>query len=225
MLLNAITDRTLFPGDEAARRSALLAQVNQWARDARVGLIQVREKDLPEDELADLAARIVAASTRHRSAGHAGTKVLVNGPIHVARNAGAQGVHFPSRTGGTSLAQWLRETRAAWDGHLPYVSVACHSLEQVREAAGLEVAQIVFSPVFEKPLRGTGDPPALPGVGLESLRKACQAGAPVPVVALGGVTAQNAKACVDAGAAGVAGIRLFMANDWQQLATPRSLRC
>jgi thiamine-phosphate pyrophosphorylase len=49
----------------------------------------------------------------------------------------------------------------------------------------------------------------IPAQGLDQLRAACTVAAPTPVYALGGVTLENAPACVEAGAAGIAGIRLF----------------
>ena len=70
---------------------------------------------------------------------------------------------------------------------------------------------MVFAPVFEK----GGER----GVGLEALRAACRASpdaspaVTLPVLALGGVTLDNAQACLEAGAAGIAGIRLFQDND------------
>ena len=58
------------------------------------------------------------------------------------------------------------------------------------------------------------------GTGLALLEQACRAAAPVPVFALGGVTADNAADCLRAGAAGVAAIRLMQqpASAWQHLA-------
>jgi thiamine-phosphate pyrophosphorylase len=60
--------------------------------------------------------------------------------------------------------------------------------------------------VFEKVAAGTN------GIGLNVLREAC-AGSRIPVLALGGVNLTNARSCLDAGAAGVAGIRLFQQGD------------
>jgi thiamine-phosphate pyrophosphorylase len=76
---------------------------------------------------------------------------------------------------------------------------------------------VVFGPVFEKS--------GVPGSGLQELRRICAkvsladekteavARARLPVLALGGVTLENAAECLRAGAAGVAGIRLFQQNE------------
>jgi thiamine-phosphate pyrophosphorylase len=83
------------------------------------------------------------------------------------------------------------------------VGVSCHSEEQVRTAAADAADVVVFGPVFEK---SNGFP-----TSIATLQRACQWG--VPVFALGGVTVGNARACVEAGAIGIAGIRLFQNND------------
>jgi thiamine-phosphate pyrophosphorylase len=78
------------------------------------------------------------------------------------------------------------------------VARSCHTEEDVHRAAA---DFVTFSPIFESP--GKGKP-----VGLDELRRVCKMG--VPVFALGGITRDNAPECIAAGAAGVAGIRLFM---------------
>jgi thiamine-phosphate pyrophosphorylase len=76
-------------------------------------------------------------------------------------------------------------------------------------AAQEPVDMMLFSPVFEKLSQ--------PAQGLEGLHLACAAARGIPVIALGGVTAANASDCVAAGAAGIAGIRLFAGDDWRRL--------
>ena len=205
MLLYAITDRLLLPGNDQERHAALLALAGQWARGA-VDYIQLREKDLTPDDLLALARGIVDTV---RAAGP-GTQVLVNGPAEVAIEAGADGVHLPGlvRTEGVDEARELYRR----SGREAIVSRACHSVEEVRTAG--DVSLIVFAPVFEKV---SGQESAVGGVGLGILAEACRAAGPVPVIALGGVTRENAAECVAAGAAGVAGIRLFLGEEWRGL--------
>ena len=60
---------------------------------------------------------------------------------------------------------------------------------------------------------------SLPGAGLQMLEQACRMAAPIPVYALGGVTAANAPRCIEAGAGGIAAIRLMLepASVWRNL--------
>ena len=99
-------------------------------------------------------------------------------------------------------------------GRQAIVSVPCHSREDIDLARKEQVDMILFSPVFEKlsAPREVSEPQ-----GLEALREACAAAQGIPVFALGGVSAANASACIAAGAAGVAGIRLFTTGDWRLL--------
>lgn len=190
MLRYAITDRQMFPGDESARRSALLQLAVRLANEG-VDYLQLREKDLPEDDRVLLARELLGAI---RSTGGP-TQLLLSGTPTLAQWARVDGVHLPS----SQLAQ------GANSHHGLIVSASCHTMDDVRRAA--EFADLIlFAPVFEKRLAGVA---VAEGVGLEALRNACVTAEGVPVFALGGVTDANAAACIAAGAAGVAGIRLF----------------
>jgi thiamine-phosphate pyrophosphorylase len=86
------------------------------------------------------------------------------------------------------------------------VGVSCHSVAEVSEAEEQGADFAVFAPVFEKK-----DTAGVRPAGLEALHQACLR--KIPVLALGGVKLENARACLDAGAAGIAAIRLFQEND------------
>ena len=178
-----ITDRGQLGGAEA-----LLASI---ARNAALGveLIQIREKDLTARELLSLVRSAVAIRS--------GSKILVNTRLDIALAAGAQGVHLPSNS--ISAAE---VRRIAPPGFL--IGVSCHSINELRrtESEGADFA--VYGPVFD-PLSKERVQPA---VGIDELRAACAA-VRMPVYALGGITEENAPACVAAGAAGIAGITLF----------------
>jgi thiamine-phosphate pyrophosphorylase len=201
MLHYAITNRARYGGTEIYRLDSLVREAGRWAAEG-IDFIQVREKDLPAGELAGLMRRVLAVVQKAGSA----TRVLVNSRVDVAVAAGADGVHL------TGAAGELRpeQARAVFRGaglEAAVVSVSCHSLEEVARAAGFGVEAILFGPVFGKVVDGME---VVPGVGLEGLRAACGAAAGVPVLGLGGVTWERAAECAAAGAAGVAGIRLFL---------------
>jgi len=223
MLLYAITNRRLLEGGDAEQRQRLVELAAEWARGG-VDYVQIREKDLPLGELQTLAAEMVQAV---RKAGKK-PRVLVNGPAQLACDAGADGIHLPaavSAQGGVNdalsgaVATAVRAAQQVYAraGREAIVSAACHSAEEIRQAAGASL--LLFSPVFEKVTE-----PARRGQGLAALRAAVDQAAPVPVYALGGVTEKNAAACVQAGAAGVAAIRLFLGDGWQRLKEAADVR-
>lgn len=207
MLLCAITDRRLAGETLATQRVGLVALARTWAENG-VALVQLREKDLPVPELLSLARAMRQAV---RSVG-AATRLVLNAPVDVALASGADGVHLPAG----AFPQEMEKVRAFYavrpvSSDAPvrgpfWTSVSCHTQEEVQEARQQHVDCVLFAPVFEKRIDAGK---TLPGQGLEALAAACRAAGPVPVLALGGVTAENAAMCVAAGAAGIAAIRLF----------------
>ena len=186
----------------ARAREALSAQVRRLAFEG-VEFFQVREKNLEAGYLVALVRELQQ---------RAGTmKILVNTRVDVAIATGAAGVHLGARPGELTAAQ-VRHLFAQAGLHRPVISKACHTPSEVRAAGEDVVELILFSPVFDKTVSGiqqTG------GVGLERLRQACHAADGVPALALGGVTPENTRECLAAGAAGVAGIRRFACSTGQ----------
>jgi thiamine-phosphate pyrophosphorylase len=219
MLLYYITDRMQFPGDEDARRRALLAKIAEAAR-ANVDYIQLREKDLSARELEALARECVAQLEKLRTENRElRTSFLINSRTDVALANGADGVHLRSDDISPSAVRKIWKEVAARNLKLPtgrfVIGASCHSAGEVTRAAAEGADFAVFAPVFEKK-----DAPAVRPRGLAALHEACTA--KIPVLALGGVTTGNAASCLAVGAAGIAGIRLFQANRIEEIV--RALR-
>jgi thiamine-phosphate pyrophosphorylase len=225
-VLYYVTDRTAFPGGEPARRRRLLEKIAEAAR-AGVEYIQLREKDLSVRELEELAreAMKVVREAKQLADGDQQRRItlLINSRTDVALAVGADGVHLRSEDVSPSEVRVIWQcggtcgagTHSAGSGQAlvrenslsrPIVSVSCHSPQEVVQAAADRADLALFAPVFEKK-----DAPSARVAGLGALKEACLAG--IPVIALGGITLDNARSCFDAGAAGIAGIRLFQEND------------
>jgi thiamine-phosphate pyrophosphorylase len=189
---------------EAALRQRLLSLVEGWAAGG-VDFIQLREKDLDAHQLQSLAGDMMERIGRNRA------KLLVNisapEAAALASAAAADGVHLagkPAPGAARSVRQSFRSR-----GRDAIISVPCHDLDDIRVAVAEQVDLLLFSPVFEKL--------SLQPKGLEALSRACVEAQGIPVFALGGVSPANAPDCLAVGAAGVAGIRLFVGDGWQQL--------
>jgi thiamine-phosphate pyrophosphorylase len=161
--------------------------------------VQIREKDLPARELLSLVREGCGARASRAASRLVSTpaKILVNTRVDVAIAAGADGVHLPA--GSIAPNVWRKITPPRF-----LIGVSCHTLDEVQRAEAEGADYVVFGPVFA-PLSKTSD---LAPRGLEGLAHAAAA-VKIPVLALGGITWGNAEACVEAGAAGVAGITLF----------------
>ncbi len=204
MLLYYITDRRQLPGGEDERRERLLEKTAEAAR-AGVDFVQLREKDLCARDL-ELLAREAVRRVREFSLR---TRLLINSRTDVALAAGADGVHLRSED--ISTAEVRKIWHAANGPGRPLISVSCHNAADVLGSEDGGADLVVFAPVFGK--EGSPQRPS----GLDMLRTACRHR--VPVLALGGVTVENAHSCIEAGAAGVAGIRLFQKGDIEEIVT------
>lgn len=169
------------------------------AVEARLSLIQLREKHLSGRALYELSARASDIARNSR------TRIIVNDRADIALAAGCDGVHLTTR----SLA--ASEVRRAFGPDF-IIGVSTHTLEEAREARRGGADFAVFGPVFDTPSkRALGSP-----VGLSALRAAAKTLEEFPLVAIGGVNAENAREVFSAGARGIAAIRMFA--DGQNLA-------
>jgi thiamine-phosphate pyrophosphorylase len=189
LITSGATTQSSTPDSEDFQRILLLVAA---AVGERVSLIQLREKNLSARTLFQLTAQ-ASFITRGSQ-----TRLLVNDRADIAAAANADGAHLTTRSLSASV---VRHTF----GPSMLIGVSTHTLDEALTAREEGADFAVFGPVFETPSKSAYGPPA----GLEKLSEVARSLKPFPILALGGITPENAPHVLAAGASGVAGIRLF----------------
>ena len=186
--LYLITDRTLLPEDQ------LLTAI-QAALKGGVRAIQLREKDLPEQELRSLALDVLKLTRQYNAL------LLINHRAELAHAIGADGVHL------TESSTAVRKVRKQYPDLL--IGKSTHSLEGAMRAQSQGADFVTFSPVYDTPSKQQYGSPQ----GLEKLQQVCSS-LDIPVLALGGIDLSRINTVRKHGAFGVALIRgLWNSND------------
>jgi thiamine-phosphate pyrophosphorylase len=224
-ILCYVTDRKSLPVASPGEATSALLQKMATLAAAGVDWIQIREKDFSAKNLAELAREALRPTASDSRPNRRQPRILVNDRLDVALSEGAGGVHLGEqslpvaeaiRLVDAQVAQSLLFTQGA-EGPVPakpvpkrpppkdfLVGASAHSLESVKSAAQAGASYVIFGPIFATPSKTSfGEPQGLP-----LLADACRA-VEIPVLAIGGITIENAAACIAAGAAGIAAIRLF----------------
>jgi thiamine-phosphate pyrophosphorylase len=165
--------------DRLATRGRDLAEVVEEAVAGGVGLVQVRERDLPEADVAALLERLLAGLRG------SGARLVVNGRPALARALGA-GLHLPA-------AAPPAVPRVAFTGR------SVHDEDEARRAGAEGVSYVVAGPIFP-----TGSKPGHPGAGPALIARLARVLASTPIFAIGGLAPHRVGAVLDAGAHGIA---------------------
>jgi thiamine-phosphate pyrophosphorylase len=200
-ILCYVTDRRSLASATPSDLLPALVQKMEALASAGVDWIQLREKDLSGKELAWVTRESMRRRSVH-SKGPGAARILVNDRLDVALAERAGGVHLGEN--GLSVAEAKRLCEAHTSGKDFLIGVSCHSLEAAKSAAGDGASYLLFGPVFATPSKAAFGAPQ----GLGPLTEVCRS-VSIPILAIGGVTLENAAACFAAGASGIAAIRLF----------------
>lgn len=194
--LYVITDSKLSGG-----RSHL--EVAQAAIRGGATVVQLRDKEATTRQLVE-TGRVLRDLTRER-----GVTFIVNDRVDVALAVEADGVHLGVDDMPVPIARRLMGPGAI-------IGFSPETVEQARQAEAEGADYLGVGAVF-----GTGTKPdAGPPIGVEGLRAMVRA-VSIPVVAIGGITADNAAQCIRAGAAGVAVISAVVAAEDVEAAARR----
>ena len=154
----------------------------RFAVEGGATVVQLRLKGASTEEVVD-----AGAAFRELDA-----TFVVNDDVQAAIALGADGVHLGRDDPGaeTAIAAGLMLGTSASD------------VDEAKVGEALGAAYIGAGPVWETPTKPDADPP----IGLDGLAEICDA-VSIPVIAIGGIDAGNARDCIDAGAFGVAVVR------------------
>jgi thiamine-phosphate pyrophosphorylase len=182
--LNAIVDV-----DAGAKAGWTPIDLSRAFLDGGARFIQLRGKSMGGAELLDTASAVAALAHA------AGATVIVNDRSDIARLAGADGVHV----GQEDLTPGA--VRAVV-GETAIVGLSTHTSEQIDRAILEPVSYVAIGPVFGTTTKATG----YDRIGLEMVREAAARASArgLPLVAIGGITLENARSVLNAGAASVA---------------------
>ncbi len=219
-ILCYVTDRRSLPlpaqqdplQEDPTRRElfAPLLEKIKLVAAAGVDWIQLREKDLSGRNLASLTREALRSVSRQTSSAQSSSRtvarILVNDRLDVALAEQVGGVHLGENSLPVEEAHRLvRASQAAPTRPRDFlVGVSTHSLEAAKSALSAGAGYVFFGPVFATPSKSAYGAPQ----GLDRLAEVC-ASVTIPVLAIGGITLGNARACFAAGASGLAAIRLF----------------
>ena len=202
MVLCYVTDRHSLTATESGEPHKTLLLKIEAAAAAGVDWIQIREKDLSGRDCALLTREALQRTAKLRAGNQARTRIIVNDRLDVALTENAGGVHLGEKSLPVAEAKRFVVERGERDDFV--IGVSCHSLEVARSAERDGADYLFFGPVFATPSKTEFGGPQ----GLERLATVCR-GVSIPVLAIGGITLENASACLAAGASGIAAIRLF----------------
>ena len=169
-----VTDRTLCP-------EHFLSQISRIAAAGPAG-VNLREKDLCESAYRSLAAQVLSLCRQHQ------VPCILHTFPSAARALGATALHLPLPL----LRAMPKEERAAFSS----LGTSCHSIAEALEAQALGATYLLAGHIFD-----TSCKPGLPGRGLDFLAQVCAA-VPLPVYAIGGITAETLPGVRRAGARG-----------------------
>ncbi len=197
-ILCYVTERGSLPAiPETSSTSALERKIRENI-SAGVDWIQIREKDLSARDLVELTRRAVHFARESPEA----CRIVVNDRADAAIVTRADGVHLGENSIGIQEARRLVADKSPGENF--QIGVSCHSLQGVQGAVEGGADYVFFGPIFSTPSKAAFGEPQ----GLTHLQEVCRT-VSVPVLAIGGITLENARSCLAAGAAGIAAIRLF----------------
>lgn len=158
-------------------------------------LIQLREKNLTTREFFRQAKEALHIARQR------GVRIVINDRVDIALALQADGVHL-------GLEDFPPEAARRLLGDRAIIGVSTHSVDQALRAVRLPVNYLAIGPIFATSTKSNPEPV----VGLDGLRNVRDAIGDFPLVAIGGITRDNAREVIKSGADAIALINALLAN-------------
>jgi thiamine-phosphate pyrophosphorylase len=181
--LDALAGTRLYPLTD--RRLSGLSHAQQLSELSKAGatIVQLREKTLSPLEFYREASESVHAARQR------GLKIIINDRVDIALALKADGVHLGQDDLPPQAARELL-------GPDVIIGFSTHNLQQAMHSTRMPIDYIAVGPIFSTTTKESPEP----AVGLEGLSQIRQAVSDIPLVAIGGITFENSKDVLDAGA-------------------------
>lgn len=178
-------NRSLYLITDRAIAALTLTEIAREAITAGIRVIQLREKNISKKKLFREASSLIKLFSKYR------VLFIINDYVDIALALSACGVHL----GQDDMP--LREARKIM-GRWKIIGISTHTLKQALEAQEGGASYIAFGPIFHTTTKDAGEPKGIDA--LKEIKKHIK----IPVVAIGGITAENAYQVLEAGADAIA---------------------
>lgn len=196
----------VYPISDASLSGLPHAKQIELLSDGGATFIQLREKILsPFDFFQQATVAVEFARKR-------GVQVIINDRVDIALAVKADGVHLGQDDLPPEVARRVLGAEAT-------IGYSTHNLEQVRHALALPIDYLAIGPIFSTTSKSDTEPV----LGLEGLRAVRKMISTLPIVAIGGITHQNANSVIEAGATSVAVISTLLSDPKRISQQTRSL--
>lgn len=184
-------------GSDSLKEGVKLAQAVEQAIMGGATIVQLREKNRSEEEIIEMAEELKPVCHKYN------VPLIVNDSVRIAYKAGADGVHLGLTDGDIIYARRIL-------GENAIIGATAHNLHEAQAAWAAGADYLGCGAVFGSPTKKNTVP-----LSIEELNRICTQ-ISIPVVAIGGINAENAMRLKGSGIAGIAVVSaLFSQNDIQ----------
>ena len=150
-------------------------------------VVQLREKDTPEDEIIDLGKKLLFITKQY------GVPLIINDSPELAKDIGADGVHLGGDDTSIKNARELLGTESI-------IGVSCYNqIERGLKAMQNGADYVAFGTPYYTPTKPDREP-----TSIETLKEAVKLINDIPIFAIGGITKDNARPILETGVDGIA---------------------